>query len=157
MVKFKQYINEGLPSQQDYLDDKLVQASKKNDLNAIKAVLDNGADIDCYDGRPVISAAYNGHLEIVKYMVERGADVHVHNDEALQWAVENNEVKVAKYLIEKGCKVSNLDETNIKKLISKLDPQYVIKNIPQYSKYIVDPNYSHAALGGKFGAFDEEN
>lgn len=52
----------------------------KGDVESIKLLLDNGADIEarsesCEDKRtaPLDAAAYNGHTETVKFLLERGA------------------------------------------------------------------------------------
>ena len=50
------------------------------DINVIKMLVENGADIHANNDAALRHAAYRGHLEVVKYLVEKGADIRVIND-----------------------------------------------------------------------------
>ena len=67
---------------------------KINDVNTIKYLVDNGADIHAYDDGALSYAAEYGNLETVKYLVEQGANIHANNDYSLKWGLP----KVIKYL-----------------------------------------------------------
>mgnify|MGYP002623484910 CR=1 FL=1 len=57
------------------LDESLIEASRRNDLPAVKYLLSLGADIHTEDDYPLRVAAGEGHLEMVKFLVENGATV----------------------------------------------------------------------------------
>ncbi len=52
-------------------------------------------------------AAAEGNLNDVKNLVKNGADVRSGNDYALSWAFHNGHINVAKYLIESGADYKN--------------------------------------------------
>jgi len=64
----------------------LVQAAKNGDLEKVKELIANGADVnmDNGGGSPLMVAAFNSHLEVVEYLLENGADVF-QKDEANGW------------------------------------------------------------------------
>ncbi|WP_297457070.1 ankyrin repeat domain-containing protein [Persephonella sp.] len=64
------------------LNQQLIEAVKKNDLQQVKKLIKNGADVNFKDkkGFSVLHyAAYFGDIKLVKYLVEKGADVCVRN------------------------------------------------------------------------------
>ena len=80
----------------------LLKAAAENGyLEIVKFLVEKGANIHAGDDYVLKSAAYNGHLEMVKYFVEKGANIHAHNDEALKWAAEKGHLEVVKYLNSK--------------------------------------------------------
>lgn len=91
------------------LDDDLIAAARKSDVEAVKELLAKGADPNAktrYGATPLFFACDRGSLEIVKMLVERGADVNVkdtfYNSTAVRWAVSKNHVAIVKLLLEKG-------------------------------------------------------
>jgi len=83
------------------LNEQLIEASKKGDLNKVKGCIKDGADVHFYFDDAFCWAANNGHFDVVKYLVEEcGADVHVRNDSAVCFAATNGNIKVLKYLVE---------------------------------------------------------
>jgi len=57
-------------------------ASRRNTLDIVKYLVDNGADIgatDKYGGTPLFDAACSGNIDIVKYLLDQGADKFVKN------------------------------------------------------------------------------
>jgi ankyrin repeat protein len=75
----------------------LETASKEGDLNKVKELIEQGADIHA-DDFALRWASYYGHLVVVKYLVEQGANIHALNDCAIRWASENGHLDVVKYL-----------------------------------------------------------
>ena len=90
--------------QEAYLD-----AVRKGDAAAVKAVLDQGVEVDArfrYDRTALSFAADRGSVEIVKMLLERGADVNAkdtfYNATAMVWALEKGNVEIVRLLLDKG-------------------------------------------------------
>ena len=84
-------------SRADDLTDDLFAATRKGNLEQVKALLDKGASVNAkfsYGQTPLFFACDRGYMEIVKLLVERGADVNVedtfYHANALSWAVDHN-------------------------------------------------------------------
>ncbi|MEI0518875.1 ankyrin repeat domain-containing protein [Brachyspira murdochii] len=88
----------------------LLEASKNNDLETLKALIENGADVnvkDDYNKTALMYASEKGHLEIVKYLLDKGADINAKDNygkTALMYASEKGHSEVAKFLKSKGAK-----------------------------------------------------
>jgi ankyrin repeat protein len=90
------------------LEQQLFDACKTGDLNLVKDLVSQGADIHaCEDDDALRCAAFKGHLEIVKYLVSQGADIHAYEDGALRWAACDGHLEIVKgiILVEKRKKV----------------------------------------------------
>ena len=60
----------------------IVEESRKGNLEGVRALLDNGADIDTLDAdhdTALTWAAYSGHTDIVRLLIDRGADITIPN------------------------------------------------------------------------------
>ena len=60
----------------------IVEESQKGNLGGVRALLDNGADINTLDeahDTALTWAAYSGHTEIVRLLIDRGADMTIPN------------------------------------------------------------------------------
>jgi ankyrin repeat protein len=77
----------------------LQDASWVGDLETVKNLLENKADINAGNNGPLRCASANGHLEIVKFLVENKADVNAENN-AIQPACENGRLEIVKFLVE---------------------------------------------------------
>ena len=86
---------------------------KIEDVNTIKYLIENGADIYTYDNYALLWFAEYGHLEVVKYLIEQGADIHTYNDAALRLSANNGHLEVVKYLVEKGADIHALDDIDL--------------------------------------------
>ena len=86
-------------------NNRLFEASRIGDLNAVKSLIEQGADVHAYNDAALRSAALCGHLPVVKFLVSEGADVHVDNDIALRWAACRGYLPVVKFLVSKGADV----------------------------------------------------
>jgi ankyrin repeat protein len=83
----------------------LYKASQNGNLEVVRYLVENSADVHHCDGWALRRASENGHLEVVKYLVKCGADIHVNNDIALRLASQKGHLKVVKYLVECGADI----------------------------------------------------
>jgi tetratricopeptide (TPR) repeat protein len=98
----------------------LLQASAKGDHQAVKAALDNGANVNETTGwhayTPLMMASANGQAETVTLLLSRGADVNIKrfNFTALGEAAAAGHSKIVDLLMDNGANVdwaiSGLDE-----------------------------------------------
>lgn len=74
------------------LNEELLDASKKGDVEKVKKLLKEGADANAKDRfgfTPLHYTALNGHFEVVKLLIERGADVNAKDkDGGLPYTVQ---------------------------------------------------------------------
>jgi len=93
---------------------------RKIDLQVIKELVEEGANIHVCDDQPLEWAICEGHganihakndfvfrwaaakgyLSLVEYLVSKGANVHVNDNEALMWAAAEGRLEVVRYLLE---------------------------------------------------------
>ena len=78
---------------------------RKIDLQVIKKLVEEGADIHTGNDCVLMWAADKGYLDIVEYLVEREANVHAHDDYAVIWAAENGYLDMVEYLVSKGADI----------------------------------------------------
>jgi hypothetical protein len=97
------------PAPDDAKKDAYLDAIRKGDAAAVKALLDQGVEVDArfrYDRTALSFAADRGNLEIVTMILERGADVNAKDTfygvTPLTWALEKEHVEIARLLLEKG-------------------------------------------------------
>ncbi|MGE5279369.1 MAG: CocE/NonD family hydrolase, partial [Deltaproteobacteria bacterium] len=86
----------------------LHQAVAEGDIEKIKRLLSEGADIDLLDWQestPLCSAVKAGKAEAVRFLVEKGADVNAGSRPPLYAAVDANDITTASYLIDHGARV----------------------------------------------------
>jgi len=67
---------------------KLSKAIKNNDLEKVKYLLEQGADLHAFSEEALRFAAEYGHLELVKYLLQQGANLHAWGDYALSHAAK---------------------------------------------------------------------
>lgn len=89
--------------------EELFEAVRLADLEAVKSLVEAGADVDSADryGTTVLSkAAAGGHLEIVRYLLDRGADIdredEFYGSSAFDMAFFQGRMEVASLLLERG-------------------------------------------------------
>lgn len=67
---------------QDQLNEQLFQAVKANDIEAVKDVIEKGADLKCqgeYGWTPLHMASYWERAEIAKILINNGAPMNAQN------------------------------------------------------------------------------
>ena len=90
----------------------LIDASKNGDLEKVKLLIENGADIEAKDNNgdtALILASYYRYLEVIQYLVEKGANINATNDNgwtSLMYASKYGELETIKYLLENGTDVN---------------------------------------------------
>lgn len=94
----------------------LILAAYNGQLEMVKALIKNGADLDqsFTQGAAIHGAAFKGHLEIVKLLVESGAKLDVpdkNHTTPLMYATLFKHTEVAKYLYENGADPLHQDIT----------------------------------------------
>jgi hypothetical protein len=90
------------------IDKELLKASGIGDVEKVKKLLKEGADVnakDKWDDTPLHLAAIYGHIEVVKVLIENGAYVNAKNkfgNTPLHAAALNGHINVIKMLLERG-------------------------------------------------------
>lgn len=77
-------------SDQDKKDFGLADAMFRRDVEAAKAMIKEGANVNRWIGAMLISASGTGKAEFVQLLLESGADIHLADNESLASAVKNN-------------------------------------------------------------------
>jgi ankyrin repeat protein len=89
----------------------------------------------------LINAVYRGNLEEVKKLLSEGADVHAMNDDALRTACSFGRLDIVKLLVEHGANINILDDyqvtwrglSNINNEIKTyLNKQLLLKKLNEY-------------------------
>ncbi len=94
----------------------LFQAVKNGDLDKIKRLLSEGANVnakDYYGKTPLHYAVDKGYLNIAKYLISKGANVNAKDDYGwtpLYYAFFDANLDMVKYLISKGANVNAKDD-----------------------------------------------
>ena len=88
----------------------LRSASECGYIDVVKYLVEQEANIHVFNDLPLRKASECGYIDIVKYLVEQGANIHVRDDEALCWASENGHLDVVKYLVEQGADIHVQDD-----------------------------------------------
>jgi ankyrin repeat protein len=95
-------------------DDALRLASQEGHLEMVRLLLEKGVNVNAKYGHALRAASAAGHLEIVKLLIENGAKVNAKEDEALREASRSGHFKIVKLLIENGAKVNAFDDVALR-------------------------------------------
>ena len=101
--KYYLYINNILSC--DSSDKYFITELENGNLNLIKLLHKNGANINIWNGLPFRLACIYGHLEIVKYLNGYNIDLHAMQELGLRLACEAGNLNIVKYLVEHGCNI----------------------------------------------------
>lgn len=97
------------------LEDKVIAASQKGQVQEVHKLLNDGADINHrtpYKNTAIIKASEGGHLPVLTLLIKAGADVNAENyfqQTGLSEAIENNHPETVKLLLASKAKVKNSD------------------------------------------------
>jgi ankyrin repeat protein len=96
-----------------------IAAVKRNDLSAVKSMLDKGADInakeDSIGATALYEASFNGYTQLTGLLLERGAYVHVSTNEGftpLHAASQQGHLEIVRMLINHGADISAQNNNN---------------------------------------------
>lgn len=97
----------------------LLQACKNGNTEAVRLLLDKGADINEVDPVkgyfPLLLASQNGHTEVVRLLLDKKANVNEINKKSgtfpLLQASHNGHAEVVKLLLDKGADLNVVDKT----------------------------------------------
>ncbi|WP_339041993.1 ankyrin repeat domain-containing protein [Spiroplasma endosymbiont of Apeira syringaria] len=94
----------------------LIETVEVGDLEALKVLLENGADVNYEDqdgNTSLMLAAESGFLEVVKVLLENGADVNYESQKngnrPLMLATRRGNFEIVKHLIDNGADISYKD------------------------------------------------
>ncbi|HLY20717.1 MAG TPA: ankyrin repeat domain-containing protein [Bryobacteraceae bacterium] len=110
------------------VNEDLLNAARKGDLDTVKALIDKGAPVEAktpYGQTPLYLAAMSGHDAVVQYLLEKGAKTDItdtfYKASILIFVLERKHYSVAKMLIAKGSgkvddelkEVADTDQTDL--------------------------------------------
>ena len=84
------------------MDKELITASIVGDVEAVRSLLDRGADIHNDANNAVRQACAEGHLEVVRLLYERGANIHIYDDTPILMASAGGHLAVVGFLLDHG-------------------------------------------------------
>lgn len=84
----------------------LQTATDRGDLENVKLLVENGADVNTDDGEAIINASRYGHLDVVKFFIENGADVNAEDEKPIKNAANNGHIEIVKLLHQNGADLS---------------------------------------------------
>jgi hypothetical protein len=83
-------------------DHPMIIAAERGNVDMVKLLLQNGADVGMHGNAALLVACQGGHRDVAQALVERGADVHVDYDSPLMWAAQRGDAKMAAMLLDHG-------------------------------------------------------
>ena len=127
------------PSRAPRMDDRLIRAAARGDLDAVRRAHARGASVEARDdqGRTaLVAAAYGNHLGVARFLIDAGADVNA-KDETVQSAylIATAEVgddpRLLDLAIASGARINDKDSFNGTALIRAADRGYprVVKRL----------------------------
>lgn len=92
-------------------DSRMLKASRIGDINTVKQLLENGANVNAIDGNNLTAlniASEANHTDIVELLIEKGAELN----KAMMLACMNGHIKTVRFLIDKHI------DLNVKAVVS---------------------------------------
>ena len=114
---FSDIFKKANPDNQDY-NEALITACEIGNINAVKILLNRGADIDARNyfgssGLLVAAMQGNEYIEVIEILLDRGADINARDNDGytpLIWAGEYGNIEVFKLLLARGADINVRDE-----------------------------------------------
>ena len=85
----------------------LIKAVECFNLEALKFLLDNGADVNVFGGKALSRSCHTDKIEITRTLLEYGADPNLDGCSPLSWAIQLRNINLVKLLIEYKAKVTS--------------------------------------------------
>jgi len=82
-------------------------ASGCNQLETVKFLIQEGADLHKGDESALITAAEAGYFALVQYLLHEGANIHAQEEGALRCALEKGHFLLVLYLVRQGADIRN--------------------------------------------------
>lgn len=104
------------------LNDALIKAIQKDNLDKVKGLVEKGADVDCCgpEGCTLELAIKKKRKKVVELLIEEGADVNRANFEnwtPLMEACAQSNLEMVEILLDKGASVNAVDDDNYSSLM----------------------------------------
>jgi ankyrin repeat protein len=97
-------------------EDKLRDAAEKGDIVTVRALLDQGVDINAKSvsgNTALLCAAQNNHSDMMRFLIDKGADVNAKGKDdgtgaatAILFAATNGQADIVKLLLDRGADVN---------------------------------------------------
>jgi putative sugar O-methyltransferase len=81
------------------------EAARQGDLDAVRGLHRQGADLHAGNNEALCQACQNGHLNVVRYLHRHGVKLNVRDDEPLCRACQNGHLNIIRYLHADGVKI----------------------------------------------------
>jgi hypothetical protein len=101
----------------------LLRASVRGDVQAIRVLLEQGADIHFMKDVCLRNAAGEGRLEAVKLLLKHGADIHAKEDQAIRWASEKGFTEIVLLLLKHGADFRAENNWALKQAVMRKHPK----------------------------------
>jgi len=116
---------------QEQLNEQLLRASWDGDLDKVKDLIKQGADVHYKNDIAAEKASISGHLEVLKYLNENGADILASNDYVLRRAAYYKHLEIIKYLHQQGADFDSAIESaddSIKEELTSYKEKILLEN-----------------------------
>ena len=103
-----------MDSDSEDVDQLFVQAAKRGDVDEMRALRAQGADVNYSGGAPLKRAASHDRTAAVRWLLANGADVNPrfgHDVSPLHWAAENANSEIMGLLLAAGADVHYSNES----------------------------------------------
>ena len=91
----------------DVLNEALIWASRYGKLEAMKYLVEQGADVNTNDGEAIKHTSRKGYLEATEYLISQGANFVVGNNFPVREAARNNHPETVKLLVNHGADIED--------------------------------------------------
>ena len=58
------------------IEQQLIQAAEDGNMDEVRRLVEEGADVNCGNLPPFLAAYFSGHKEIVRYLLDRGGNIN---------------------------------------------------------------------------------
>jgi hypothetical protein len=91
------------------LDGLFIKSCELNLIKKAKFLLENQADIHCYNYRVLRIMISNNNLRLAKLLIKKGADIHCFDDGPLRWSILDKNYTMIIFLLNNGARINDYD------------------------------------------------